>query len=53
MRVVEDVEKFDTEIERVILSNYGPLRYSEIGVVDPGPWKNRRLAVPKVPRTQF
>ena len=32
--MVEDVEKFDTDIESVILLNYGPLRKSEIGVVE-------------------
>ena len=35
MRVVEDVEKFETEIESEILMNDGPLRDSEIGVVEP------------------
>src|ERR1700691_755927 len=32
--VVEDVEKFEADIESVILLNYGPLRKSEIGVVE-------------------
>ena len=34
LRVVEDVEKFQTDIESVVLLNYGPLRKSEIGVVE-------------------
>jgi len=32
--VVEDVEKFETDIESVILLNYGPLQYAKIGVVE-------------------
>src|ERR1700722_11204810 len=34
LRVVEDVEKFQREIESVILLNYGPLRKFEVGVVE-------------------
>src|SRR5260370_19590292 len=34
LRVVENVEKFDTEIESEILLNLGSLRYAEIGVVE-------------------
>src|SRR2546430_6773828 len=33
LRVVEDVEKFETQIESEILLDCGPLQYSEIGVV--------------------
>src|SRR2546430_13520162 len=34
LRVVEDVEKFETQIESEILLDCGPLQYSEIGVVE-------------------
>src|ERR1700730_3436426 len=34
LRVVEDVEEFNPEIERVILMNHGSLREAEIGVVE-------------------
>ena len=37
LRMVEDVEKFDTEIESVVLLNYGPLRHAKIGVVESRP----------------
>ena len=36
LRVVEDIEKFDTDIESEILFNLCPLQYSEIGVVESG-----------------
>ena len=34
LRVVEDVEKFEAEVESVILLNYGPLRYAKVGIVE-------------------
>ena len=34
MRVVEDVEKFESDIKSEILFNLRPLQYSEIGVVE-------------------
>ena len=34
LRVVEDVEEFDTKIERVVFMNHGSLREAEIGVVE-------------------
>jgi len=34
LRVVEDIEKFKTEVESEILFNLCPLQYSEIGVVE-------------------
>ena len=34
LRVVEDVKKLQADIESVILLNYGPLQYAEIGVVE-------------------
>ena len=34
LRMVEDVEKFDTEIERIVLMDHGSLRKAEIGVVE-------------------
>src|SRR5262249_14059060 len=33
--MVENVEKFDTQVESIILVDYGTLRYTEIGVVEP------------------
>ena len=50
LRVVEDVEEFDPDIERVVLMKYGSLEKPKSVLLNPGPWKNRRLEVPKVPK---
>src|SRR5437588_12585711 len=34
LRMVEDVEKFDAQIKRHLLSNDGSLQYAEVGVVE-------------------
>ena len=51
--MVENVEKFEAEIEGEVLLDLGALQYSEIGVVESRPGKKRRSAVPKVPGTQL
>ena len=37
LRMVEDVEKFDAQIKRHLLSNDGSLQYAEVGVVESRP----------------
>jgi hypothetical protein len=49
LRVVEDVEKFDAEIESVVLLNYGPLRYAKIGVVESRAVEEASVGRPKSP----
>src|ERR1700730_4620156 len=47
LRVVEYVEKFDTEVKSKILPNYGPLQYAEIGVVESRAVKEAPVGRPK------
>src|ERR1700693_5953783 len=47
LRVVEDVEKFDTKIESIILFNYGTFRHAEIGVVESGTVEEAPVGSPK------
>jgi len=50
LRVIEYVEKFQAELESVIFMNYGSLNMPKSVLLNPGPWKNRLLAVPNVPK---
>ena len=47
LRVVEDVEKFETDIESEILLNCGPLQYAEIGIVESRAVKEAPVGRPK------
>jgi len=53
LRVVEDVEKFDTEIESVVLLDYRPLRHAKIGVVESRPMEEAPVSGAKCPKAQF
>src|SRR5215470_8061783 len=51
--MVEDIEKFDPKVECHILSKYLCFSRPKSVLLNPGPWKRRRSAVPKVPEVVF
>ena len=53
LRVVEYVEKFETDIESIVLMNRGPLQYAEIGVVKSGAMEEAPVGGSKGPQSSI
>src|SRR5262249_54672101 len=53
LRMIEDVEKFEAEIERIILMNHGSLQYAEIGVVESGAMEETPVGGSKGPKSRI